>query len=333
MAANLYAIGSVAGIGFGAALSYLGFRELKTKRILQDTPTSKIATGAVGGNVEISGKILYSGDKFHVAPISGRLCPFFAVKVQKFSGRKGMFSSPDSPFRDEMSDNEWTTVGNLYSDDHFLVNDGSGANALVYVAGADIDMKGLVTRLVARSGNPDALPGCLRAFLEANAANLRGFSPRSGAGWFAPYYRFVECRFDAGEPVFVLGFAESGFKPARNKPRFESFLKARRLIESDPELQSRFDANRDGVLDPGELEKAAAAIGMGMEMDGKGGAGEAAPPRVKMVFKKRESCPFIISNFRENRVIESLSRSSLAKICGGFLLTVLGAYALLKTVR
>ena len=45
------------------------------------------------------------------------------------------------------------------------------------------------------------------------------------------------------------------------KASFKEYLKALKLIRTNPELKKRFDKNRDGSLDPDELEKGAAILG------------------------------------------------------------------------
>jgi hypothetical protein len=57
------------GIGLGIYWFIAGFRELKHTRTIQNIPTSKIATGAVGTNVEIQGEILRDENKILKAPL------------------------------------------------------------------------------------------------------------------------------------------------------------------------------------------------------------------------------------------------------------------------
>ena len=58
------------GLGIGIYFFFAGFKELKSKRILQNIPTSKINTGAVGTNVEVTGRIVCEKDQIVQAPIS-----------------------------------------------------------------------------------------------------------------------------------------------------------------------------------------------------------------------------------------------------------------------
>ena len=47
----------------------------------------------------------------------------------------------------------------------------------------------------------------------------------------------------------------------KKKISFGSFLKAMKLLRQNKELQSRFDTNKDGTLDPDELEAGAKKLG------------------------------------------------------------------------
>ena len=43
----------------------------------------------------------------------------------------------------------------------------------------------------------------------------------------------------------------------KKKISFSSFLKAKKLLQKDEDLQDRFDANQDGTLDADEMEEGA----------------------------------------------------------------------------
>ncbi len=72
------------GLGLGIYFFFAGFRELKSKRIIQNIPTSKINTGAVGTNVEVTGRIVCEKDQIVHAPISGRPCAFYSIEIQRW---------------------------------------------------------------------------------------------------------------------------------------------------------------------------------------------------------------------------------------------------------
>ena len=56
-------MGAAIGAVMGVVWFFKGFKELKTKRTIQNIPTSKIETGAVGTNVEIKGNIVAEKEK------------------------------------------------------------------------------------------------------------------------------------------------------------------------------------------------------------------------------------------------------------------------------
>jgi len=51
-------VGAAVGAVMGVVWFFRGFKELKIKRTIQNIPTSKIKTGAVGTDVEIKGNIV-----------------------------------------------------------------------------------------------------------------------------------------------------------------------------------------------------------------------------------------------------------------------------------
>jgi len=62
------------------------------------------------------------------------------------------------------------------------------------------------------------------------------------------------------------------------KLKFKDYLKALKLIKADPKLQSRFDTNQDGVLDPDELEAGAAIYGREIQPKSEP---KSTPPKAK----------------------------------------------------
>lgn len=277
----------VIGIGAGIYWFYTGFRDFKHCRTIENIPTSKIGTGAVGTNVEVKGRILHGEEKQLQGPVSGRDCVFYSVEIQKLVRSK--------------NSSHWKTIDQFFSDAEFLLDDGSGAIASVYVRGAKIQRKGGIREVQARSNNFSMLPASLLTALNANKGELKSFKLEKSSWLFSGEYRFLEWCFSADETIYVLGYAESGLKaPKKKKLKFANFLKARKQIESDPELQSRFDQDQDGVLDEWETERGAKIIGERLQAED--GPVQVAEPvaKTKMIFKKRSSYPFIISNMPES---------------------------------
>ena len=303
-------IWSALGVGVGVYLFFSGFRELKCKRIIQDIPTSKIATGAVGSNVEIAGHVVVreAGDLV-TAPISGIPSVFYSLEIQKLVRQK--------------NNSYWKTIDQFYSHDEFIVDDGSGALARVMVQGADIRHKGRSESCEASSSNFDSMPPLLRTALSGNASKLGRFKLDETSWLFSDQYKFVEWSFAEDEPVYVLGYADSGLKaPQKLKLKLQAYLQAMRLIENNPELQKRFDVNRDGVLEQDEKQRGAKQVGLKIQLNEKQEA--KAPLNIKLVFRLKKPSPFIISNMKETELVRSISLYATLKVFGGPVLTAAG---------
>ncbi|MFQ5443191.1 MAG: hypothetical protein ACE5EK_01120, partial [Nitrospinales bacterium] len=240
------------GAGLGLYLIYSGFQELKSKRIIQDIPTSSIATGAVGANVEVKGNIPLDTKKLFNAPLSGKQCAFYTVTIQSLHHTK--------------NGETWRTIDKFYSDRGFLLEDDSGASAMVLVEGAIYNRKGAVRQLRVDSSHGADLPPRLYQAILDHESDLKTFKLNKTSLFSSNEYRFLEWCFIPGEPIYVLGYADSGFKtPKRRKLKFKTFLQAKKLIEADLKLQEKFDTNNDQFLDPEELERGAEFMGRQLE--------------------------------------------------------------------
>jgi hypothetical protein len=299
----------VMGFFWGLYLYYTGFKDLKSKRTIQDIPTSKISTGAIGTNVEIKGEILIEDENLLIGPISNKPCAFYSLEIQK------LVKTKDS--------SHWKTVDSFFSDKGFYVDDNSGAIALVIVEGATIKRKGPGDKFQMSSNNFDEMPANLRKELDLHANDLKTFKAKDTSWLFSRQYRFLEWRFTQGEQIYILGFAKSGLRlPKKEKLKLKYYMKAKKLVESKPKLKNRFDANKDGVLSPAELEWGAKNIGKILQKKYTPKKVEEIIPKTKMIFKKKSSSPFIISNMQERELISSMGWTATAKIWGGPIITV-----------
>jgi hypothetical protein len=80
----------------------------RTKRQLQATPRTNIAAAADGATVKVIGKLKYVGKPLH-APLSGRNCAYFEVRVQEHRGK-----------------NNWKTIVKIAEGSQFFLHDGTG---------------------------------------------------------------------------------------------------------------------------------------------------------------------------------------------------------------
>ncbi len=293
------------GAGAGIYWFFNGFKELKSKRIIQNIPTSKINTGAVGTNVEIKGRIISEAGKLKTAPISGIPCVIYSLEIQKLKRNKNSSS--------------WIKIDQFYSDKAFYVDDKSGATALVYLDGAKISRKGELKKYRIHSRQFSTMPSRLKESLNNNIKKLKKFKYFNDPSWYHyGEYRFREWCFKAGEELYVLGHAQSGLKQLkRKKIKFNTFLRAKKLIEKNPELQSKYDTNKDGSLDPIELEHGAKILAKDLSEKYSPKKLEELLPKTKLIFKRLKGQPFHISNMREEELVKQLTFISTLKIWGG----------------
>jgi hypothetical protein len=300
---------ALTGLGAGLHWFFTGWRDLKIKRAIQDTPTSRIATGAVGSGVEIEGWIICDADKRRTAPISECRCAFYSVEIQKLVERE--------------NSKEWVTIDVFYSDPGFFVADGSGANALVLVEGAEINRGGGQAEAQAEANDYSRLPPLLLKALADNEKQFKEFKFKSSFWSSSRQCRFLEWCFTEGENIYVLGYAESGVKaPAKIKFTFDIFLKAKKMIETDAKLKQRFDTNKDGKLSPEEMERGAQTIGRQLAAQYAPKQAEDLQSKIKLVFKKTKPHPFIISNMRQRTLVAELNIFSSLKLIFGPVVTL-----------
>jgi hypothetical protein len=212
----------------------------------------------------------------------------------------------------------WVTVDQFFSDEGFVLSDGSGANAMVYVEGATIKRKGRVKTFQARSSNMSELPINLYSALQEKSGQLKSFSLKETSWIFSKQYRFLEWSFPPEQSIYVLGVAHSGLRAnKKDKLKMKTFMEAKSQIQSSEELQERFDRNDDGLLDPDELEFGARILGEQLQLEAGGTQVQEVMNLTKMIFKKQNSSPFIISNMEEKDLVKKMSLSATLKVWGG----------------
>jgi hypothetical protein len=312
-------MGAAVGAVMGVVWFYKGFKELKIKRTIQNIPTSKINTGAVGTDVEIKGNIIAEKERMVTAPISGQQCAIYHIEIQVERRRK--------------NHTYWVTIDQLYSHEGFYVDDASGATALVLVDGAKINREGKTNDYYFSSSDIDEIPDLLRKSLTTNKHQLKKFKFKKTSWLFSEKYRLLEWYFMPNEEVYVLGHAESGLRLEKiKKPKFKYFLKAKKAIQKDKKLKTRYDTNSDGTLDHDELERGAKILAQRLSDKYSKEKLEELIPKTKLIFKKKKPHPFVISNRPEGELVEHMGTWSTLKIWGGPVLTVACVWYLFITL-
>jgi E3 ubiquitin ligase len=167
-------IWATAGLATGPWLYYRGFRTLRTRRLIADTPTARIRSMAMG-LVEINGTVEPRSTLY--APFSGKPCAYWEVDVAIQTRRS------------------WRIVHRNQSGNPFYLTDDTGV-ALIYPHGAQCRIN---------FGTDESCPGLMlpsfyREYLDAHTSAF-GRLARIG------HLRFRERVLETGQRVYVLGTA------------------------------------------------------------------------------------------------------------------------------
>lgn len=173
------------GIGLIGGLAFFGsgFKSLKLKRLIENTPSSKIRSMAMG-LVEVHGKA--KPDKMGVikSPFTATDCVYYHYTIQEY--RRGRKSG------------RWVTVKRGSTTTPFLLQDDTGS-AHVDPNGANVDLPSFSER---SSGTGKPPPQLIQEFLTQNK-----LSPTGIFGWNKTM-RYSEYIIPVGETIYVLGTAD-----------------------------------------------------------------------------------------------------------------------------
>jgi hypothetical protein len=162
-------------LGAGPVLLWRSFRDLRTRRLVQNTPTARIRSMPMG-LVEINGEAVPRSEL--TAPFSGRPCAYWQVDIATRTRR-----------------NAWTVVHRNASGHPFFLRDETGV-ALISPQGASVRL------------NFQVEEECLGISLpEVYAQYLHDQHLAGGALWRMGAMRFRERLLETGQRVYVLGTA------------------------------------------------------------------------------------------------------------------------------
>jgi hypothetical protein len=171
---------STAAVVAGPVLFLAGFRALRIRRLIENTPTSRIRSLAMG-LVELNGKVATRSRV--TAPFSGRACAYWEIEIatRTSSSRNGT--------------RHWSTVHRNRSGHPFYLVDDTGT-AMVYPQGAECRLNFGVSEETHGFGVPDPY----RGYMDQQGLALRGV-------WSLGPMRFRERILEDGAMVYVLGRA------------------------------------------------------------------------------------------------------------------------------
>lgn len=163
-------------LGAGVYLFFNGFRDLRRLRLIENTPTARIRSMAMG-LVEVNGKIEGRSNAF--APFSNKPCVYWQVEIAVRNGRR----------------RSWSTIHRNASGQPFYIRDDTGV-AMVYPKGAECH----VAHTIEETAHGLMLPDCYSDYMKEHGVWMRHVAGLSSL-------RFRERVLEGGERVYVLGTA------------------------------------------------------------------------------------------------------------------------------
>lgn len=263
------------------------------KRIIEDTPTSRIRSAAQG-YVELIGRGKLIEGSGIIGPLTGITCTWFSYGIEEH--------------RSSGKNSHWATIEKGVSDSLFLLVDDSGE--------AVIDPeKANVTPAVS-----DVWYGNSRRPAPRGTKKKNRFFGLGGGR-----YRYTEKRLHPDEPLYAIGLFDtvggSGTNTNRNS---DVSLLLREWKANSEELLARFDKNEDGEIDLEEWQKVRAAAlkqiqGQHLELS------SAAP--VHMLSKTCDSRrPFLLSALPQSDLVKRYSLYATSLIVTFFIAGVIATW-------
>ena len=172
-------LGEVVGIG----LLYYGFTRFRMKKLIENTPTSKVRSLAMGF-VEVYGTVLPFGKKILSGPFSQKDCVYYRYIIERYeTNRKGGGS--------------WRTVQSGNESVPFSLQDASGS-VLVDPTGAEIDIAETITLRSQFGVDP---PKHVQVFLQKKGVSFEGFLGANQTMRYKEYALFPQ------QKVYIMGTA------------------------------------------------------------------------------------------------------------------------------
>lgn len=280
---------------------YFGIKYLLLKRRIEDTPTSKIRSMAMG-TVEVQGRVqrIYA----LVSPISGLPCVYYRIKKyrrKRFYSRRRLMSTD--------SQSQWALVSVTSSSNvPFLLDDGTGTLEVV-PDGAELKIR--TTHAGSR----------ILAQLPLRSSEIRNSNER-----------WEEELIPQGSHVYILGFARTH----NETPAHQDLLRqALSELKQDKDRLYQFDTNGDGHIDVSEWDQARRATAREVaHAQLKQSDASHAGVRARISQPPRRDYPFLIAETEsELQLTRKLTYYSGIFLAAGFALALWGVYAAGQTLH
>jgi len=275
----------------GVTFYFMGFKDFRRKRLIENIPTSKIRSMAMG-LVELKGwAVIWHPLK---GPFTLDECAYYKWQVEQYHQRG--------------KDSTWEVV--LKGDSSsvpFYIQDDTGM-ALVRPKNAETSFS---TKYVISSDEFSNFPVHVEEFLSA-----QNYSVKALIG--TKKLRFTEWNLKPGESAYVLGscLSNSGNLMKDSRDRLQE---AFRRLKDDPRAMAKFDANQDGNISQDEWEVARQSVEKEL------------PPEkeVDSVYVGKDDLVgkiLLISDKTESDLVNQFSSHSVLLIAFGILLVATSVY-------
>ncbi len=169
----------IIGFFLGLYWFYRGFYMLRLKRLIENIPTSKIRSIAMG-LVEVYGEVVPRGNNFVRGPFSGRKCLYYKYEI------------------DRLHEAKWVTTRRGSKGTIFYIRDETGS-VLVDPKGAESHLKDVGFGYTVGDGKQP--PEFIKDFLVRNKIKYKGALGRTMP------MRFSEYCINPGDKIYLLGNA------------------------------------------------------------------------------------------------------------------------------
>jgi len=205
-------LAAIVGFFAGLVFFYKGFKELLLKRVIENTPTSKIRSMAMG-LVEIVGKA--KPRKTIISPISKKECTYYQWKIEKYARNK--------------NSGRWVKIGGGESYEPFYIEDNTG-KAIVFPIGADFKLK---TDMQIKCNSYGIKPEWAMLF-DSKGIKYRGF-------FGSNRLRITEIYVLPDDVLYILGTAH--FWKSKKKDTFMMNTEKKEVMERLYEMDSKCHAS------------------------------------------------------------------------------------------
>jgi len=263
---------------------YFAFKFLQSKRIIEDTPTSKIRSAAQGYLELIGHGELMQGIPI-VSPLTGTQCTWYQFKVEER--------------RQSGKNSEWVTIRKGISDELFLIKDETG-QCIIDPEGAHVT----VSRKDVWYGGSSSPMGTTKT------SKKRGFLTGMVT---SNKYRYTEKLLHSGESLYAIGLYKTVGGAGANFDVNEDVRELIRDWKTDTEaLMKKFDTNGDGEIDLNEWQRVRDEAYM--HVMEKHNEQKTAPPIHMMNKTNDKRRPFILSAMPQDDLTRRLHIYSILSI-------------------